>query len=398
MSIKYWYSGTDADIPTVAAPAVLAGGEGDFGLDFLRAKPPVVSRLDPWIGEQGERPTPVETLPSDDGDVLALLRAPVVPPVTRAPWTPDQDDLPLIQAVDDGGWIPFFTNGTSGLVLVEPSSWDDDVILPADQPQAPPNEDWAIFPLIGVPVAPVPISFAPTYWQLDEFLPLPPIDEEWYDLPLIGLPVANPAPQRPSDWSWINDLVPTPEAAPADEVPGLLDVLLAVKPPVYSIYDRFVWEMDQGTPVLVAPTAHVVSTPRRLILLDYVSRVLLRLSSSEGVPVAQPLIFTAGETGPYSFAFAGSNGARQDYTGALSVTLTVQNANGGTPIVDAVALTRTSPSDGVATWEPTALQVSTPGDYRAQAKAVLVDGTVVFFPDANPSLGFPITILAAVGS
>lgn len=110
--------------------------------------------------------------------------------------------------------------------------------------------------------------------------------------------------------------------------------------------------------------------------------------------MAQPLVMTAGETGPITFALEGADGTRQDVTGA-TVTLRVVDQN-GTAAVNNVALTLSDAANGEVTWTRTALQTVTAGDYKYQIKAILADLSVVYFPDGSPLPGSPLTILTVV--
>lgn len=168
-----------------------------------------------------------------------------------------------------------------------------------------------------------------------------------------------------------------------------------------------------GVPYVPPAVSPQVPSPHRVQVLDYqttlastlnfaptrvsfdpINTSLLYLSDSGDV-MAQPLVMSAGETGPITFALEGADGTRQDVTGA-SVTLRVVQIPTGTVVVNAVALTLSDSANGEVTWTRTALQTATAGDYMYQIKAVLADASILYFPDGSPLPGSPLTMLAVV--
>lgn len=173
------------------------------------------------------------------------------------------------------------------------------------------------------------------------------------------------------------------------------------------------WIVTHGYDSSTVVVSEQVPSPHRVRVLDYqttlvdsvnfaptrvswdpINTALLYLSD-RGDVMAQPLVMTAGETGPITFALEGADGTRQDVTGA-AVTLRVVQPSTGTVVVNAVAMTLSDAANGEVTWTRTALQTATAGDYMYQIKAVLADASVVFFPDGNALPGSPLTIFAVV--
>ena len=174
------------------------------------------------------------------------------------------------------------------------------------------------------------------------------------------------------------------------------------------------WRLRWGSTGVVPPPALVVvPDPTRLAPLDDLSTQLevvdatatflepetiatrLEWISSEGEAMAQPLIFTAGETGDLAFACIGADGTRQDLTGA-TCTFRLVSAD-GTVYANAVSLTITTASEGVVTWDRLTAQVRDANDYVYQVKAILSDGTPKYFPSGQPGqAGNPLTIQPAV--
>lgn len=126
----------------------------------------------------------------------------------------------------------------------------------------------------------------------------------------------------------------------------------------------------------------------------------LTFYSDDGLTMATPLTFTAGETGNVTLELKGADGRPQDLTGATA-TWTLMNLN-GTVTANAVSLTVVTASAGTARWNRLLAEINTPGDYLGQAKATLADGTFVYFPDAKGTIegysGYPVTLLRAVGT
>lgn len=190
-------------------------------------------------------------------------------------------------------------------------------------------------------------------------------------------------------------------------------------PAIGSVWASGTWNTDAWAADTwenaVAPVAVIKATsPTRLLILGFQNYALDILTATgtrldvsnagtvltwfadDGDEMSQPLTFTATEIGALALALTGADGTRQNLTGAASVTLTVASVNGGTPVVNAVALTVSDAAQGEVTWTRLAAQVATAGDYRMQVRAVLSNGDIVFFPDANPELGYPMTLLKVV--
>lgn len=110
--------------------------------------------------------------------------------------------------------------------------------------------------------------------------------------------------------------------------------------------------------------------------------------------MAQPLIFTAGETGDLDLQCVGADNAPQDLTGA-TCTLRVVNSN-GTVYANAVSVAVADATNGTVTWNRLTAQVQDAGDFKYQVKAVLAGGQPKYFPNAKAAPGNPLTILPTV--
>lgn len=120
------------------------------------------SNTDSQVAGQGTAAPPLE----DAWDVPR----PVVPP-PQVPgqmlWLWEQQEMPLLQAVDDGGWVPYFTQGTSGTSRPDASTWANDE-LPTP-PSVTPQEDWDVVGILGLPFkVPPPVRMAEYGWHSEE--------------------------------------------------------------------------------------------------------------------------------------------------------------------------------------------------------------------------------------
>lgn len=128
---------------------------------------------------------------------------------------------------------------------------------------------------------------------------------------------------------------------------------------------------------------------------------LLTFYGDDGIEMATPLTFTAGETGTVTLTLTGADGTAENLTGASSVTFTLMNLN-GTVYANAVSLTVVTAASGTVTWNRLSAQIGVAGDYLGQAKVVRADATIGYFPDARGTQdgysGAPIVLLRAVGT
>jgi hypothetical protein len=113
----------------------------------------------------------------------------------------EQGDLPLLQAVDDGGWTPFFTAGTGGISIPDCTAWADDGR--PTPPTVTPQEDWNVWDIIGLPVkVPDPVLQPAWGWHSEEreaaITAIFPSDDSI--LPLLR--VITPPLQSPLDRIW----------------------------------------------------------------------------------------------------------------------------------------------------------------------------------------------------
>lgn len=121
------------------------------------------SNTDSQIAAQGTASPPLEdnfTVPRP------VLVEPQQPTAVVLGWA-EQGEMPLLQAMDDGGWTPFFTAGNAGLTVPDGSSWANDEL---PQPMAvTPNEDWDIVRILGLPVpVPPPVRMPEYGWHSEE--------------------------------------------------------------------------------------------------------------------------------------------------------------------------------------------------------------------------------------
>lgn len=118
---------------------------------------------DSQIAGQGTASPPLE----DNFSVLQpFLVAPSAPTAVVLGWA-EQGEMPLLQAVDDGGWTPFFTAGNAGLSIPDCTAWATDDM--AQPPTVTPQEDWDVIRLLGLPVpVPPPVRMAEYGWHSEE--------------------------------------------------------------------------------------------------------------------------------------------------------------------------------------------------------------------------------------
>ncbi len=121
-----------------------------------------------WSGTDNQFAPPGNAAPPEEAAWAIASPQPTAPELTSSwLWLWEQHEIPLLQAVDDGEWTPFFSTGEAGTVRADPTAWDND-FLPTP-PAVTPQEDWYSLPLIGVPVViPPPRGIRQDVWQDDE--------------------------------------------------------------------------------------------------------------------------------------------------------------------------------------------------------------------------------------
>lgn len=161
-----------------------------------------------WSATDSQLPTSGMASPPSDENYFVPTPLPAenrIPTSLLLGWN-EQFEMPLLQAVDDGGWTPYFTAGTGGLSIPDCTAWADDG-RPAP-PSVTPQEDW-------------------NAWDI------------------IGLPVKIPDPVLQRAWGWHSEEREAPITAifPSDD--SILPLMRVITPPIMSPLDRM-WEFEQS--------------------------------------------------------------------------------------------------------------------------------------------------------
>lgn len=422
-TVVIWTS-VENEIPV---PAAINGGDGETNWlpPVPVIPPPVLQNV--WQFETGDPPSATSAVHGDEGEWIYPNVLPISP-VQRLPqlWTDEQQEMPLLVALDDGAGGGFFSGGSSGLNLIDPSGWpQDERPAPATSPV---DEEWTAFPLLPQGRFVVPPPVLPHPWtEQNEIVPQPSatVDELYGALPpgvppvipppsqpvlwlyeqgeqpanLFGQheedgfqppPAQIPGPVRPELWSFLEDF--TQVAPIVSEEDGEWNWLYVLNRQVEDRPNRILAFLS-GWDIEGVPTPYVVVPPSPTSLVVMTRNTDVLYISDSGAIVPTPTDFTAGTTGPYLMALVGANGQRENLSGA-TVTLVVQSVNGGTPVVNR-QIPVSSAVNGVVNWDRMATETATAGDYAMQAKVVRSDGTRGRYPDN--SYGDRLTILPEVG-
>ena len=420
MPILYFWSESDNVIPQ---GSTAIHGDDDSIWKLPQPVPPPPASYSGWQFDQQDMPSSSASLHYDVDPWFPPYVLPVAP-VVRTVWLDEQGEMPLLQTVDDGGVI-FYTAITGGVVLLDPGGWAQDEVPQGLTPTID-GQDYDILPRLAVqPVPPV----LPVAWvaQDDELVPQPSatIDEVHGAFPP-GFPPVIPGPAQPVIWlyeqnenpnslfgqhdhdgmqpfpykipepvrfsqSWDQDWTQAPNVASEEDGEWYTRSFLL------RTHIEQVWGIRPGlhgwdTESIPRPFVLVPPSPTSLVIQTRNTEVVY--IADNGAEMPSPVSFSAGETGPYLMAMVGSNGARENLSGA-TVTLVVQSVNGGTPVVNHRQIPVVTASLGIAEWDRQDAEVAKAGDFMMQTTVKRSDGTVGRY--LNGGVGDKLTILPALG-
>lgn len=399
---------------------------GDDDSTWSLPRPPIPDPVR-WVQgafDQQDMPSTTGSAHADEGEWRPLTNALVEPNRGMPLWLYEQQEMPLLIGLDDGGNV-FYSNYSDGLSLLDPGGWDNDVRPTPVTPTI--DEEWDHRARLFVEPQP-PVLFRPDSFDSNDKVPQPSatIDEVHGPFP-VGFPAVIPDPLRPILWLYEQGEQPANLFGQHEDdgwVPFAYKIPDPIRPRLDLYHDdriqpsntiseedserywlTFLMRQDlapvhrivpwlNGWDIGAVPVPFIVAPPSPTSLVVLTGNTQLLYVADNGAVMPSPVSFTAGTTGPYVVKMIGSNGQPENLTGA-TVTLVVQSVSGGTPVVNGRTISVVSSGDGTASWDRQDAEVAYAGDYLMQTKVVRSDGTKGRYPDG--SFGDPLTILPELG-